>query len=222
MTDETGATPPARAPLDVAAFREVVRHPRAHALVLQQYRLGEYAGVVALRRLLAEMRPEGRLHRAMTIHHRDEERHTTVFSDWIYRLGVEPEPLPADVEGYFTTGPGDFQAQRQLLEQLPPALRRIAVFAGVNAIERAAFEQFDAHLQALERREDVAELQQVIAEEKFHLSYVEHELDRQTRGEHAAFVTVAVEQARLRFGEFVAGRRREGRAAIERLLGAGA
>ena len=63
-------------PLDRDGFREVVRHPTAHALVLGNYRLGEYAGVVALDRLLGEMRPEGKLHQAMSIHHRDEGRHS--------------------------------------------------------------------------------------------------------------------------------------------------
>lgn len=220
--DETTRAAAEPVPIDPAAFRELVRHPEAHAVVLGQYRVGEYAGVVALRRLLDEMRPEGKLYQAMTVHRRDEERHTHVFTDWIRRLGVAPEPLPDDVEGFFATSPEEFRDQRALLAQLPAELRRIAVFAGINAVERAAFAQFDAHLRALERPGDVVELQQVIAEEKFHLSYVEHELDRQLCGEHAAFATAAVEQARARFAVFVNQRRREGRARVERLLGAGA
>src|SRR5262249_54210962 len=125
--------------IDLAGFREVVRHPRAHALVLQQYRIGEYAGGVGLKRLLGEMQPEGRLHRAMEIHYRDEERHSRVFTDWIYRLGVEPEPMPAQVEGYFSSSPEEFRRNRELLEQMPPDLRRIVTFAAINAIERLAY-----------------------------------------------------------------------------------
>src|SRR5262249_36290373 len=82
-------------------FREAIRHPQAHAFVLGQYRLGEHAGVVALGRLLAEMEPEARLRRAMEIHHRDEGRHSQLFTDWMSRLGVTPAPLPDDVEGFF-------------------------------------------------------------------------------------------------------------------------
>jgi hypothetical protein len=52
--DQTNAMP-----LDREGFREVVRHPTAHSLVLGNYRLGEYAGVVALD-LLGEMRPGGK------------------------------------------------------------------------------------------------------------------------------------------------------------------
>jgi hypothetical protein len=206
--------------LDLSAFREVVRHPQAHATVLGQYRFGEYAGVVALRRLLGEMQPEGKLHTAMTIHQRDEDRHTRVFTDWIARLGVTPEPLPEHVEGFFANSPEEFRQQRALLEQLPGDLRRIVVFAGINAVERLAFDQFDTHLRVLDRAEDRAELERVIAEEKFHLSYVEHELGRQLTGEHGPFVTTVVEQARQRFAEFSTRRRREARYAIERLLGA--
>src|SRR5262245_65084496 len=102
---------------DLAGFREVVNHPRAHALILQQYRVGEYAGVVGLKRLLAEMRPEGKLHRSMEIHFRDEDRHSKVFTDWIYRLGVEPEPMPTQVESYFSNSPEEFRRNRELLEQ---------------------------------------------------------------------------------------------------------
>jgi hypothetical protein len=208
-------------PIDREGFREVVRHPQAHALVLGNYRLGEYAGVVALDRLLAEMRPEGKLHHAMTIHHRDEERHSRVFTDWIVRLGETPAPFPNSVEGFFANSPEEFAAQRQLVEQLPPDLRRIIVFAGINAIERLAYDQFDLHLSCLDRRADRELLQSVIDEEKFHLSYVEHELERQSAGEHGAFVTMALEQARARFAIFQQSRRAETMAALERLLGAG-
>lgn len=208
--------------LDLSEFREVVRHPRAHAHILGQYRVGEYAGVVALRRLLDEMQPEGKLHQAMAIHHRDEERHSRVFTDWIYRLGVEPEPLPTDVEGFFANSREEFLAQRQLVEQLPPGLRRIIVFAGINAIERIAFNQFETHLRCLERPDDVAMLESVIAEEKFHLSYVEGELERQMNGENGAFITQALDTAKARFAEFSETRRRQSREAIEKILGAGA
>src|SRR5258708_28299318 len=92
-------------PIDRDAFREVVRHPKAHALVLGNYRLGEYAGVVALQRLLDEMRPEGKLHEAMTIHHRDEGRHSTVFTDWIVRLGESPPPFPPRGPAFFAHHP---------------------------------------------------------------------------------------------------------------------
>lgn len=206
-------------PLDRDGFREVVRHPQAHALVLGNYRIGEYAGVVALRRLLDEMRPEGKLHQAMEIHYRDEERHSRLFTDWIARLDVTPAPLPANVEGYFANDPEEFRQQRQLLEQLPPDLRRIIIFAGINAIEKLAYNQFELHLGCLDRREDVAALQSVMDEEKFHLSYVEHELERQTKGDNAAFVAMALEQARARFAVFQQTRRAETMAALERLLG---
>jgi rubrerythrin len=209
-------------PLDRDGFREVVRHPAAHALVLGNYRLGEYAGVVALRRLLDEMRPEGKLHQAMTIHHRDEERHSHVFTDWIVRLGATPQPFPSNVEGFFANSPEEFAEQRRLVEQLPPDMRRIVVFAGINAIERLAYDQFDVHLACLDRREDREVLQGVIDEEKFHLSYVEHELERQMAGEHGAFVGVCLDQARERFKIFQQTRRAETMAALDRILGGGA
>ena len=215
--DQTNAMP-----IDRDGFREVVRHPKAHALVLGNYRLGEYAGVVALGRLLGEMRPEGKLHQAMTIHHRDEERHSRVFTDWIGRLGHVPDPFPTNVEGFFANSPEEFAAQRQLVEQLPPALRRIIVFAGINAIERLAYNQFEVHLSCLDRREDRDMLQSVIDEEKFHLTYVENELERQATGEQGAFVTTALEQAKARFAVFQQTRRAETMEALQRLLGAGA
>lgn len=208
-------------PLDANEFREVIRHPEAHAFILSRYRLGEYAGVVGLRRLLAEMKPEGKLHQAMEIHYRDEERHSKVFTDWMRRLGVEPQPFPTDVETFFAKSPEEFQAQRQLLETLPPEMRRIVVFTGINAVERIAYTQFETHLRSLERREDIEALEGVMAEEKFHLSYVEHELERQTKGENGAFVALAMEQARLRFEEFQQMRREETRQVVERLLGGG-
>jgi rubrerythrin len=205
--------------VDVAAFREVVRHPKAHAQILGQYRIGEYAGVVGLRQLLAEMEPEGKLREAMEIHHRDEERHSRVFTEWIYRLGVEPAPMPTELMGYFSNSPEEFQERRRALEQLSPEVRRILVFAGINAIERLAFNQFETHLRALDREEDVAELEQVIREEKFHLSYIERELERQQTGEHAALVTTALEEARKRFSQFSERRRAETRASIEKIMG---
>jgi hypothetical protein len=129
-------------PLDGGGFREVVRHPEAHAVLLAQYRVGEHAGVVALR-----------------------------------------------------------------------------VFAALNAIERLAYTQFEHHLLALDRPEDVVALEGVMAEEKFHLSYVEAELERQAAGPHGAIVTTALEQARARFADFRQHREHETRAAIERVLG---
>jgi len=209
-------------PMDLAGFREVVRHPKAHAVVLGNYRIGEYAGVVALRRLLGEMQPEGKLHTAMEIHYRDEERHSTLFTDWIHRIGVETAPLPTEVEGYFANSPEEFQQHRQLLEQLPPEMRRIIVFAGINAVERLAYNQFETHLTCLERREDVEALKGVMDEEKFHLSYVEHELERQSTGELGGFVATALEQARAQFAIFQQTRRAQAMQAIERLLGGGA
>jgi rubrerythrin len=208
--------------VDLAGFREVVRHPRAHALILQQYRIGEYAGVVGLKRLLGEMQPEGKLHRAMEIHYRDEDRHSRVFTDWIYRLGVEPEPMPTEVEGYFSSSPEEFRRNRAVLEQLPPDMRRIVTFAAINAIERLAYNQFETHLLALDRPDDVAMLEGVMAEEKFHLSYIEGELERAQGGENGGFVATALEQARARFAEFQQTRRSQGRVALERILGGGA
>jgi hypothetical protein len=207
-------------PYDGPQFRDVVRHPRAHAYLLAQYRVGEYAGVVALRRLLAEVDPEARLRRAMEIHHRDEERHTHVFGDWIRRLGVEPPPLPEEVEGYFSRSPEEYREQRRLLDALPAELRRIFVFAAINAIERLAYTQFEAHLAALDRPEDVTALEGVMAEEKFHLNYVEAELERQLRGPHRDQVGPALEVARARFADFQQTRRDEARRAVEQLLGA--
>jgi rubrerythrin len=208
--------------VDLSGFREVVRHPQAHALILQQYRIGEYAGVVGLKRLLGEMKPEGNLHRAMEIHHRDEERHSQVFTNWIYRLGVEPEPMPTEVEAYFANSPEDFRRNRELLQQLPPDIRRIVTFAAINAVERLAYNQFETHLRVLDRPEDREALGGVMAEEKFHLSYVENELGRAQKGDNGAFVTLAVEQARERFAQFNEMKRRESGAALEKLLGAGA
>jgi len=209
-------------PIDRDGFRDVVRHPKAHALVLGNYRLGEYAGVVALERLLEEMRPEGKLHEAMTIHFKDEGRHSRVFTDWIERLGETPQPFPTNVEGFFANSPEEFAAHRKLAESLPPEMRRILVFAGINAIERIAYNQFDVHLSCLDEREDREMLQSVIDEEKFHLSYVERELERQSRGDRAGFVTTALEQARAGFVRFQETRRAETARTIERLLGAGA
>ncbi len=208
-------------PVDLAAFREVVRHPQAHAVILGNYRIGEYAGVVALRRLLGEMQPEGKLHAAMEIHYRDEDRHSKLFTDWMQRIGVEPPPLPTEVEGYFANSPEEFQQQRKLVETLPPEMRRILVFAGINAIERLAYNQFEAHLLCLDRREDIDALKSVMDEEKFHLSYVEHELDRQCKGELGGFVTQALEQARAQFAIFQQTRRAQAAQAIERVLGGG-
>lgn len=204
------------------AFREVVRHPEAHAIVLGTYRLGEYAGVVALDRLLGELEQDETLRRAMEIHRRDEDRHTRVFGDWIRRLGLEPDPLPTDVEAYFASSPEEFRQQRAMLDLLTPEERRIAVFAGINAVERLAYDQFEHHLLALERPSDVAELRQVIREEKFHLRYVEAELDRQMKGEWAAFVESAVIDARRRFARFNELRRGEVATAIEHVLGGSA
>jgi len=209
-------------PIDLAGFREVVRHPKAHAIILGNYRIGEYAGVVALKRLLGEMRPEGKLHAAMEVHYRDEERHSTVFTDWMVRLGVPPPPLPENVEGFFANSPEEFAQHRQIVEQLPPEIRRVLVFAGINAIERIAYNQFDVHLSCLDKREDREMLQSVIDEEKFHLSYVERELERQVTGENGAFVAMALELARARFAEFQQARRAETDQALQRLLGAGA
>jgi hypothetical protein len=207
---------------DLNEFREVVRHPKAHAVVLGQYRIGEYAGVVALDRLLGEIDAEARLRRAMEIHRTDEARHTQVFTDWMQRLGVAPPTLPRDVEAYFATSEEDFRQQRALVDSLPPDLRRICVFAGINAIERLAWTQFETHLACLDAPGDVELLQGVMAEEKFHLNYVEAELERQLAGPHAAVVTAAVDESRTRFAAFNEMRRGETRTAIERMLGTGA
>jgi hypothetical protein len=193
-------------PYDGWEFREVVRHPEAHAFVLGQYRLGEHAGVVALGRLLDEPEPDAQVRRAMEIHHRHERRHSQLFSGWMRRLGAEPPPLPSNVEAFFSRSPEEFQERRRLLEQLPAPVRRIFIFAAINAIERLAYAQFEVHLGALERPEDVTALKGVMAEEKFHLHYVEVELYRQQRGEHGGAVAFALETARARFADFQATR----------------
>ena len=207
---------------DRAQFREVVRHPRAHALVLAEYRLGEHAGVVGLRRLLDEIAPEAGLRRAMEIHYRDEQRHSALFTDWMQRLGASPALLPADVDGFFSRSPEAFAEQRRVLDQLPPEVRRIFFFAATNALERLAFTQFEIHLATLDRPEDVAALEEVMAEEKFHLSYVEAELARQEAGAHGPTVAVAREMARTLSADFETARREQTRQAIERMLGGAA
>lgn len=207
--------------LDPNQFREVVRNPRAHAVVLGQYRIGEYAGVVALDRLLGELPQEARLRRAMEIHRRDEARHTDVFTGWMQRLGVDPPALPRDVEAYFATSEEEFRQQRALVDALPPDIRRIVVFAGINAVERLAWTQFETHLACLDRPFDVDQLKSVMAEEKFHLNYVEAELERQAAGEHGAIVATALEESRTRFARFNELRREETRRAVERMLGGG-
>jgi rubrerythrin len=208
--------------LDANQFREIVRQPKAHAIVLGQYRIGEYAGVVALDRLLGEIDAGARLRRAMEVHRRDEARHTQVFADWMRRLGMEPSALPRDVEAYFAASEEEFRQQRALVDALPPEVRRICVFAGINAVERLAWTQFETHLACLDDPGDLELLRGVMAEEKFHLSYVEAELERQAQGEHAAVVTTAVEQSRAQFARFNELRRAETRDAIERMLGTGA
>ena len=208
--------------LDANEFREVVRNPKAHAVVLGQYRIGEYAGVVALDRLLGEIDAEAKLRRAMEIHRGDEARHTQVFTDWMQRLGVEPPALPRDVEAFFALSEDDFRQQRALVDSLPPDLRRICVFAGINAIERLAWTQFETHLTCLDDPGDVELLKSVMVEEKFHLNYVEAELERQSKGEHAAVVTTAVDESRKRFAQFNEMRRAETRELVERMLGEGA
>jgi hypothetical protein len=207
--------------LDANEFREVVRNPRAHAVVLGQYRIGEYAGVVALDRLLGEIDAEARLRRAMEVHRSDEGRHTQVFTDWMRRLGVEPPALPRDVEAFFALSEEDFRQQRALVDSLPPELRRICVFAGINAVERLAWTQFETHLTCLDDPRDVELLKSVMAEEKFHLNYVEAELERQSKGEHATVVTTAVDESRKRFAQFNEMRRAETRDLVERMLGGG-
>ena len=148
-----------------AGFREVVRHPRAHALVLQQYRIGEYAGVVGLKRLLGEMQPEGKLHRAMEIHYRDEDRHSRVFTDWIYRLGVEPEPMPDEGRGLLLEQPGGVpRATASCSSSCRPTLRRIVTFAAINAHRATRLQPVrDAPARALDRREDIETLESVMA-----------------------------------------------------------
>jgi len=209
-------------PVDLLQFREVVRNPEAHAVVLGQYRVGEQAGVVGLRRLLDEMEPEGKLRSAMEIHYRDESRHSALFTDWIRRVGVTPPLLPADLEGFFSASPEEHRQTRAMLEALPAETRRIIVFSVINAIERLAYTQFEAHLLCLDRREDIDALESVMAEERFHLHYIEAELERQEKGPNAAVVAAALEQSRTRVAQFRAMKEREIVASLERVLGGGA
>src|SRR5262249_49289611 len=111
---------------------------------------------------------------------------------------------------------------REMMAQLPPDIRRIITFAAINAVERLAYNQFEAHLRCLDRPEDIETLESVMAEEKFHLSYVEGELERAEKGENGEVVTMALEQARTRFAEFQEMKRRESRAALQTILGGGA
>ena len=74
-----------------------------------------------------------------------------MFTGWIYRLGVEPEPMPTEVETFFSNSPEEFRRNRELLEQLPADLRRIVTFAAINAVERLAYNQFETHLRVLDR-----------------------------------------------------------------------
>ncbi len=100
-------------PIDRGDFRDVVRNPEAHAAVLGQYRIGEYAGVVLIPRILNEMAPDDRLRRAMEIHLRDEARHTQVFTDWITRLGLAPQPFPTEIESFFAASPEELRRAAQ-------------------------------------------------------------------------------------------------------------
>jgi hypothetical protein len=61
-----------------------------------------------------------------------------------------------------------------------------------------------------------------MAEEKFHLSYVEGELEHAEKGENGEVVTMALEQARTRFAEFQEMKRSESGAKLEKILGSGA
>ena len=90
-----------------------------------------------------------------------------------------------------------------------------------NAVERLAWTQFETHLTSLDDPGDVELLKSVMAEEKFHLNYVEAELERQSKNEHAAVVTAAVDESRTRFAQFNEMRRAETRELVERMLGAG-
>src|SRR5262249_50451619 len=169
-----------------------------------------------------EWRREARLPGARETRQGDEERNSRVSPDWIYRLGVQPEPMPAEVEAYFANSPEEFRRNREMMAQLPPDIRRIITFAAINAVERLAYNQFETHLRCLDRPEDIETLQSVMAEEKFHLSYVEGELERAEKSENAEVVTMALEQARTRFAEFQEMKRHESGAALEKILGGGA
>lgn len=56
-------------------------------------------------------------------------------------------------------------------------------------------------------------------DERFHLNYVEQELERQQKGANGEFLATAIELARQRFDAFQQARQQEVRAAMERLLG---
>jgi hypothetical protein len=86
-------------------------------------------------------------------------------------------------------------------------------------LERLAYAQFETHLTVLDRPADVAALEGVMAAERFHLRYVDAELERLQRGAQCDAVTAAVDVARARFAGFQARRRAETQQAIERLLG---
>jgi hypothetical protein len=101
-------------------------------------------------------------------------------------------------------------------------MRRVIVFAGINAIERGAYNLFESHLLCLDDPRDRETLESVMAEERFHLSYVEHELERQRQGELGPIVTTALEQAEMRFKEFRQARQDATRKMVEKLLGGGA
>ena len=81
--------------------------------------------------------------------------------------------------------------------------------------------QAEGWLARLDDPGDVELLKSVMAEEKFHLNYVEAELERQSKGENATVVTTAVEESRTRFAQFNETRRAETRDLVERMLGGG-
>jgi AcrR family transcriptional regulator len=65
-------------------------------------------------------------------------------------VSASPAPLPEDVEGFFSTESRGVPRAARAARAAAAAVRRIFVFAAINAIERLAYAQFENHLLALD------------------------------------------------------------------------
>ena len=140
--------------------------------------------MVGLKRLLGEMQPRGQ---AASRDGDPSPRRGAALAG-VHRLDLSPrrasrEPMPTEVEAYFANSPEEFRRNRELLEQLPPDIRRIVTFAGDQRRSSGSPTTSSRPTCAcLDRPRGRETLESVMAEEKFHLSYVEHELERRAAG----------------------------------------